>query len=137
MIIKCIKCKSENIKKDGNRKTENRGLIQRYKCKKCNYRFIENDGFFRMRNSPQKITCALDLFYRGISTRKVQEHFKAFYPPNSSWVSIYRWIMKYPKQISLFTNKLKLTIGSEVQIDEVEYHRRKSHNSKKGIEING
>ena len=77
---KCPKCSSESIKKDGFRKTENRGLIQRYKCKCCSHRFIKDDGFFRMRNSPQKITLCLDLFYRGISTRKVQEHLQAFYP---------------------------------------------------------
>lgn len=79
MEIKIIypKCKSKEIKKDGKRKT-NRGLIQRYKCKECSYRFIQNDGFYRMRNSPQKITLCLDLFYKGISTRQIQGHSKLF-----------------------------------------------------------
>mgnify|MGYP001610513026 CR=1 FL=1 len=86
--IICLKCKSENTKMDGKRKTENRGLIQRYKCRECFHRFTLDDGFKRMRNNPQKITCAVDLFYRGVSTRKVQEHFKAFYPHNSSHKSI-------------------------------------------------
>ncbi len=126
----CPKCSSENVIKWTKRQTENRGLIQRYKCKDCNKTFTLDDGFFRMRNAPQKITCAMDLFYRGVSTRKVQEHFKAFYPHNSSHKSIYKWIVKYSKEISNFTGKLKLNIGAEVQIDEVEYHRRKSH--KKG-----
>ena len=83
----CPFCKSENVIKWTKRKTQNRGLIQRYKCKDCNKTFTKDDGFFRMRNHPKKITCALDLFYRGVSTRKVQEHFKAFYPHNSSNVS--------------------------------------------------
>jgi len=134
--INCPHCKSENVIKWCKRKTQNRGIIQRYKCKECEKYFTIDDGFFRMRNSPQKITCALDLFYRGVSTRKVQQHFKAFYPHNSSWVSIYAWILKYSKQISSFTDNLKLKIGTEVQIDEVEYHRRKSHKAKKGTEIN-
>lgn len=34
-------------------------------------------------------------------------------------------------KISNFTNKLKLNVGSEVQIDEIEFHRRKNH--KKGM----
>ena len=38
--INCPNCKTENIKKDGKRKTENRGLIQRYKCLECRKRFI-------------------------------------------------------------------------------------------------
>ncbi len=89
-----------------------------------------------MRNSPQKITLCLDLFYRGVSIRKVQEHLQSFYPHNSSNVSIYSWVLKYSRMISSFTSKLKLQIGNEVQIDEVEYHRRKSHKQKRGIEEN-
>lgn len=68
--IICSHCNSENITRWTKRQTENRGLIQRYKCKDCNKTFTLDDGFFRMRNTPQKVTCALDLFYRGISTRK-------------------------------------------------------------------
>jgi len=133
--IKCPKCNKENIKKDGMRKTQNRGFIQRFKCKECSHRFVMNDGFYRMRNNPEKITCAIDLFYRGISTRKVQEHLQAFYPHNSSHKSIYKWIVKYTKTISNFTDKLKLNIGEEIQVDEMEYHRRK-YSNKKGIDKN-
>jgi transposase-like protein len=131
----CPSCKSKNIKKNGRRKTQNRGLIQRYKCKDCEYRFTNDDGFLRMRNHPKKITCAIDLFYRGVSTRKVQEHFQAFYPENSSHKSIYKWIIKYSKIISKFTDNLKLQVGRELQVDEMEYHRRKHHN-KKGVDKN-
>ncbi len=83
-----------------------------------------------MRNTPQKITQSIDLFYRGVSTRKVQEHLAIFHPHNASHMSVYNWVVKYAKMISKFTNKLKLNVGSEVQIDEIEFHRRKSH--KKG-----
>ena len=133
--IICLKCKSENTTKNGKRKTDNRGLIQTYRCKDCSFRFVLDDGFKRMRNNPQKITCAVDLFYRGVSTRKVQEHFKAFYPQNSSHKSIYKWIIKYSKMISKFTDTLKLNVGKELQIDEVQYSRRKNH-YRKGIAVN-
>ena len=126
----CPNCKSELIKKDGKRKTENRGLIQRYKCKECNKRFVIDDGFFRMRNHPKKITCALDLFYREVSTRKVQEHFQAFYPHNSSHKSIYKWVVKYAQMISKFTDKIKVNNGKEIQLDEMEYNRRINPNQK-------
>lgn len=134
-IILCPKCKSKNVIKWCKRKTQNRGLIQRYKCKDCGKYFTLDEGFFRMRNAPQKITCAVDLFYRGVSTRKVQEHFQAFYPHNSSHKSIYKWVVKYAKMISNFTQGLKLQIGSEIQTDEMEYHRRKQRN-KKGVAKN-
>ena len=128
----CPNCNSTNTIKWTKRKTQNRGLIQRFKCKDCNKYFTINDGFFRMRNHPNKITCAIDLFYRGVSTRKVQEHFKAFYPHNSSNVTVYRWVVKYSKMISNFTDKLKIKGGQEIQVDEVEYHRREKH--KKGTQ---
>jgi transposase-like protein len=131
----CPKCKSNSTIKWCKRRTENRGLIQRYKCKDCLNTFTLDDGFKRMRNAPQKITCAIDLFYRGVSTRKVQEHFKAFYPHNSSHKSIYKWIVKYGKMISNFTDNLKLNVGSELQVDEMEYSRRKYPN-KRGVDRN-
>ena len=87
-----------------------------------------------MRNHPKKITCALDLFYRGVSTRKVQEHLKAFYPHNASHKFIYKWVIKYSKQISKFTDKIKLKVGSGLQIDEMEFQRRKSHKKKLRID---
>ena len=105
--IKCPDCDSKEIIKWCKRKTQNRGLIQRYKCKSCNFYFTLNDGFYRMRNNPTKITQSIDLFYRGVSTRKVQEHLGVFYPHNASNVSIYHWVVKYSKMISKFTNKLK------------------------------
>lgn len=123
--VLCPFCSSANIIKRGQRKTQNRGLIQRYGCKDCNKRFVIDDGFFKMKNTPQKVTLCLDLFYRGISTRKVQEHLQAFYPHNSSHKSIYKWIIKYAKMISTFTDNLKLKIGSEIQVDEMEYRVKK------------
>ena len=134
--IICTKCKSKEVIKWGKRKTDNRGKIQRYCCKSCSETFV-NDPFFKMRNSPQKITCALDLFHRGLSTREVQNHFKAFFPHNSSNVSIYKWVKKFSLKIADFTDNLKINTGSYIEVDEMEYHRRKSHKKgSKGIDKN-
>ena len=119
--ICCPKCNSNNTKKRGLRQTENRGKIQRYFCNDCKKSFVIDDGFFRMRNEPKKITLSIDLFYRGVSTRKVQEHLSAFYPHNADHRTILRWIVKYAKMIHSFTNKLKINCGEELQIDEMEY----------------
>jgi len=134
--IICPKCKSNEVIKWGKRKTDNRGKVQRYCCKSCSETFI-SDPFYKMRNSPQKITCALDLFHRGLSTREVQNHFKAFFPHNSSNVSIYKWVKKYNLKIANFTDNLKINTGSYIEVDEMEYHRRKSHKKgSKGVDKN-
>lgn len=130
----CIFCNSKNTIKWCKRKT-NRGKIQRYKCKDCRKYFILDDGFYRMRNTEHKITLCLDLFFKGVSTRKIQEHLQAFYPYNSSNVSIYKWIIKYSNLISNYTSKLNINCSSEIEVDEMEYKRRREHN-KKGTETN-
>ncbi|PIN90995.1 hypothetical protein COU57_02445 [Candidatus Pacearchaeota archaeon CG10_big_fil_rev_8_21_14_0_10_32_14] len=132
---KCPHCKSESIVKRGTFQTKAHGKQQRYFCKNCNKKFIERNGFYRMRNNEKKITLSIDLFYRGVSTRKVQEHLKAFYPHNASHKSIYKWIIKYSKKISQFTDNLKLKVGQEIQLDEMEYSRRKYPN-RKGVDKN-
>lgn len=126
--IICPKCKSDKVKKRGLRKTAHRGKIQRYRCNSCKYSFCLDNGFFRMRNTPQKITLCMDLFYRGVSTRKVQEHLKMFYPHNCDHSTILRWLRKYAKMIAKFTDSLKLKCGEELQVDEME-HKTKSNKS--------
>lgn len=133
--LSCPNCKSEKVIKWTKRKTQNRGLIQRYRCKDCDNTFIQ-DPFARMRNSPEKITCALDLFYRGLSTRDVQSHFGAFFPHNSDHSTILRWVRKFSLKISQFTDTLKINSGNYCEVDEMEYHRRKSHKKRLGIDEN-
>ena len=126
MSNNCPLCKSADVTKRDSFETKAHGKQQRFYCKRCNKKFIVRSPFYRMRNSPQKITLCLDLFYKGVSTRQVQQHLKAFYPHNSSWVTIYKWILKYSKQISKFTDNLKLKVGEEMQVDEMEIGSKKS-----------
>jgi len=124
----CPKCNSNKTKKRGFRQTENRGKIQRYFCNECKKAFVIDDGFFRMRNNKQKITSSIDLFFNGLSTRKVQAHLKAFFPHNASNVSVYNWVIKYSRKITKFTDGLKLEVGAELQIDEQSHNRLGNQN---------
>lgn len=56
---KCPHCKSEEVVKRGTFETKINGKQQRFFCKKCSKKFIVRTAFYRMRNSPQKITCSL------------------------------------------------------------------------------
>jgi len=120
---KCSNCGSEEVVKRGTFETKAHGKQQRFFCKKCGKKFIVRTGFFRMRNNAQKITSSIDLFFNGLSTRKVQAHLKAFFPHNASNVSVYNWVIKYSKKISKFTDKLKLNVGNELQVDEQAHFR--------------
>lgn len=124
--ITCPYCKSDVVIKRGSFGTKAHGKQQRYYCKSCNKKFIEQTPFYRMRNNPQKITLCLDLFYKGVSTRQIQQHLRDFYPHNASWVSIYKWIIRYSKLISNFTDNLKIKVGKELQVDEMQIGSQKS-----------
>ena len=125
---KCSNCGSEEVVKRGTFETKAHGKQQRFFCKKCGKKFIVRTGFYRMRNNAQKITASIDLFYNGLSTRKVQAHLKAFFPHNASNVSVYNWVIKYSTKISKFADGLKLKVGKELQIDEQSHNRLGNQN---------
>ena len=75
-------------------------------------------------------------YFIGDCTREVQKHFKAFFPHNSDHSTILRWIRKFSMKIANFTDTLKIKTGSYIEVDEMEYHRRKSHKKKLGIDKN-
>ena len=118
--ISCPNCNGKKTIKRGFRKTENRGKIQRYYCQDCKKRFVEDDGFTRMRNNPLKITQAMHMYFSGVSLRKTQEHLGIFYNHNASHMSVLRWIRRYMTQIRKFTDTLNLKVGNELMSDEME-----------------
>ena len=67
----------------------------------------------------------------------MQEHFQAFYPKNSTHVSVYNWIIKYATIVSKLTDNISIQCGNEMMSDEMEYHRRLHYQKgMKGIEQN-
>jgi transposase-like protein len=120
-MTECRYCGSKNLIKRGARKTQSRGKIQRFYCKDCKRRFVIKDGFFRMRNDPRKITASIDLYYRGMSLRKAQEHLGVFYEHNASHQTILNWIRKYARMIGKFVDGLELKNSSQLTFDEIEF----------------
>ncbi|MFQ6052592.1 MAG: transposase [Candidatus Hydrothermarchaeota archaeon] len=122
----CSKCKSNReVVKYGFRKTEI-GKKQTYFCKYCNYKFTPEDGFRRMRFAPEIITAALDLYYKGLSLRKIEDHLYQFHGVKVSNVAILKWIRKYAKLLKQGTEKLKPEIIGNIHADE-SFIRRKEN----------
>ncbi|MEM2916155.1 MAG: DDE-type integrase/transposase/recombinase [Candidatus Woesearchaeota archaeon] len=76
-----------------------------------------------MKNHEDKITACMNMYYAGMSLRKIQEHLQMFSPKNSHYSTIYRWIVKYANMISTLTDNLQVQSGQELMSDEMEYHR--------------
>jgi len=98
----CPECKSDEIIKSGIRKTSF-GEAQRYKCKSCGHRFTINKGFSRMKNEPKAITLSMDLYFKGISYRKICDHLKQFYSLEVAPTTPMRWVQKYLKILFEYT----------------------------------
>lgn len=123
--LECKKCKSQEIVKDGKRYNK-RGLTQKYLCRNCGYRFVINTGFENAKKNPKVICASIDLFFKGVSLRKVADHIKQFYDIPISNTSVLRWVQKFAEIVSPFVNSLTPPHLSGVfHVDEMVVHIRK------------
>jgi len=113
----CEYCHSSNIVKRGTRKNK-RGLTQIYWCKACKRRFVVDLGFSRMKCSPQVITASLDLFFKGISLRKIMDHLKQFYGVTVNCSTVLRWIQRYTALMKDYADKLMPDVSGTWHADE-------------------
>jgi len=90
-------------------------------CKSCKKSFTIDEGFWKMKNNPNKITEALHLYFSGTSLRKTQAHLGVFRESNCSYVTILEWIRKYATLVGNFADSLNLKVGEELMSDEMEY----------------
>jgi len=72
-----------------------------------------------MKNEDKTVTIALDLYYKGLSARKIKDWFKQFLNKVISHVSILDWIRKYVRKIKRFTDKLKPKLSGYYYADEI------------------
>lgn len=71
-----------------------------------------------MKNQTMTIVCALDLFFRGISLREVQQHLQSTFGIDVSYVTIYNWINKYVGLVNSYTKDLEATTSDRWHADE-------------------
>ncbi|MCI4353420.1 MAG: IS6 family transposase [Thermoplasmata archaeon] len=101
----------------GNRRNKT-GIISRYLCKTCGHRFVAREGFEKRRSDPEKIALALDLYFRGLSLRKVADHFDQAHGLKLSPSTIYDWIRRYSALAAKWMNAMPARTGERWHIDE-------------------
>ncbi len=128
--IECSKCKSNKIVKNGQRHNK-RGLIQRYLCYNCGYRFIVNIGFERSKKNPKIICAAMDMYFKGMPFRKVVDHIKLFHGVSIADTSVLRWVRRFADLVSPFVNSLTPPHLSGIyHVDEMMVHVRREKMAK-------
>jgi len=90
-----------------------------YKCKNCNRRFIgEKDLPLAKKGDLQIIATAIDMFFEGLSTRKIQRQLENIYGRKISNVTIWTWIIKYSKLAGELLAELIPKLSEKWQVDE-------------------
>jgi len=126
-VLVCKFCGSENIVKRGFRITE-KGRVQRFFCNDCKRKFVVDEGFEKMKSTPQIITVALDLYFKGISMRSIVDHLKQFYNVEVSHVAVYKWIRKYVAIMKKYCDQLVPRVSGIWHSDEMTLNIRNLDN---------
>ena len=115
--VVCVKCPSGDVIANGKRRNKS-GVVARYLCKTCGFRFTGKEGFQRRRADPEKIALALDLYFRGMSLRQIVEHFQHVYAFKICHQTVYNWITHYSKLAADWLNSQDALVGETWHIDE-------------------
>jgi len=114
----CPYCGSIGAVRNGNRKGVNGGK-QRFKCKNCRRTFVLEKDFERIKADPKIVTLALDLYFKGVSLRKVVDHINQFYGIKIHHATVLRWIQKYVKLMKSYADKLTPQVSGVWRADEM------------------
>jgi transposase-like protein len=109
----CKYCQSENVVKHGVK-----GDKQRYVCKDCGHNFVEGSDFPRMRNESRIISASIDMYFEGLSVRKIQTQIEKLYGVHVSQVTVMNWTLKYSALVSKFVETLSPQLLGIYHVDE-------------------
>jgi len=110
----CTHCGSENYTKYGKENNK-----QMYKCKDCNRKFVDNLYFEKLKADPNTICLVLDLYFKGVSLRKIADHLKQFYKINVYHTTVLRWIERYIEIMDKYVSQFKPKLGTVWHADEM------------------
>ncbi len=104
VVPNCVYCESKDFVKNGIVKSDGK---QRYLCRSCGKSFIADKSFKRFKGNGEMITACLDLYFKGVSLRKIKDHLKQFYNADIDHTTIYRWIKRFTKVINKYVDGIK------------------------------
>ncbi len=132
----CQRCDCDIIVKNGYRRVKNGIKRQRYRCKKCNYKFILGEkGFSRVGTEPKYISESLNLVMCGVSYRNVSRHLFATYEVEISHSTIAHWIQKYTQIIYDYVSSLNHELSDVWSMDEMVLNVKNTIRTEKGFSV--
>lgn len=116
----CVYCNSLKVVKFGMRKKK-----QRLKCETCGKTFVANPEFRGLSTEPKAIVLCLDLYFKGLSLRKIKSTLKQFYEVQVTHETIRRWKNRFMKQINEYVESYKPEIKGSWHMDETKVKTKK------------
>ncbi len=110
----CTHCGSEDYIKYGKKNSK-----QVFKCKVCNRKFVDNLFFERRKANPKIICLTLDLYFKGVSLRKISDHLKQFHDIDVCFTTIFRWIDRYIRIMDEYVRQFKPNLSEIWNVDEM------------------
>ena len=110
----CTHCGSEEYVKYGKKNGK-----QISYCKECKMRFVDNLYFERIKADPKVICVTLDLYFKGISLRKISNHLKQFYDLDIHFTTVFHWIKNYIIIMDEYVRQFKPQLSDIWNVDEM------------------
>jgi transposase-like protein len=112
----CQSCGSKRFVKNGNIRVKG-GQKQRFACKDCKKTFFGDPTFNYMKN-PKVVSMAFDLYFKGMSLRKITDTLNQFFGVKIHHETVRRWLMKFGDAMNRYTSQLKPKVSDAWHVDE-------------------
>ena len=91
---------------------------QRYRCKLCKKTFVAENDFKKFKGDAKIIVTVIDLYFKGVSLRKIQDHISQFYGLKVGHVTLYNWIRRFTKVMNDYVQNFKPQVSGMWHTDE-------------------
>ncbi len=110
---RCKFCGSKRIVRYGHYQG-----VQRWWCKDCQRKFVDNDALPKMKTPTVQVASALSMFYEGMSLNGIRRHLEQTYNNYPSDSTVYLWIVKFTKVAVAAAKDYKAQVGDIWIADE-------------------
>jgi transposase-like protein len=112
--IPCDKCGSIHVIRYGSDNGK-----QTFYCKECKHKFRQASMLKKAKFTPELATLTLDLYFSGLSLRKVARNVSDHFNVDIGYATIYTWIQKYIPMISSYVKTLTPELSNTWHADEL------------------
>ncbi len=128
--VPCDRCGSIRVMRYGRY-----GEKQIFKCKDCGHKFREQNLLKKAKYDAELITITLDLYFKGVSLRKISDHLSQMYGIELNFSTIYNWIKRYIPMISDYVNTLTPKLSDSWHADELFVPLKNGDSIKAGSKV--